>query len=246
MRCWGYNNNAQLGNNSTTSSYTPVTVDLGGQRALQVTLGYYHTCALLATGEARCWGNNVSGQAGSGSTAEIIYTPAAVNLGGQRATQISSDYYHACAVLASGEVRCWGYNDYGQLGNGTTAARTPTPVSVNLGGAQAFQVSTGDYHTCAVLANYEVRCWGYNGGGQLGSGTTNTPQLTPISVAAPGNAGVSQIDADYHHTCAVINLSIYCWGYNGDGRVGDGTYTNRLTPVAVLIRKIDYSNYLVF
>ena len=139
---------------------------------------------------------------------------------------------HTCAILDDGSVSCWGYNYNGQLGDGTTTDRsTPTQTSSLGTGRTAVAITAGAYHTCAILDDGSVSCWGNNYYGQLGDGTTtqrNTP--TQTSSLGTGRTAVA-ITAGAIHTCAILDDgSVSCWGYNGNGRLGDGTNTNRNTP----------------
>jgi len=211
-KCWGYNGYGQLGDGTTTSSNTPVSVS-GLTNAVAIAAGFYHTCALLSDGTAKCWGRNDNGQLGDGTTTNRN-TPVSV-----------SGLTNAVAIAAGG----YHYNGYGQLGDGTTTNRN-TPVSVS-GLTNAVAIAAGGYHTCALLSDGTAKCWGYNGYGQLGDGTT-TNRNTPVSVSGLTNAVA--IAAGGSHTCALLSDgTAKCWGYNGFGQLGDGTTTNRNTPVSV-------------
>ncbi len=252
VRCWGAGSFGALGDGTGESRPTPVPVvqadgagPLTGVAALA--LGNAVSCALLEGGEARCWGSNPTGQLGNGTTSFIEFTPVPVVQapGGEPLKGIQSLHLnglHACALLAGGEVRCWGANDSGQLGDGTTIDRTtPVPVLQAPGGApltnvQAIEV--GGEYGCALLAGGEVRCWGDNAYGQLGDGTT-TDRATPVPVLqAPGGApltGVQSLALGKTHSCALLaGGEARCWGLNVDGGLGDGTTTARPFPGAVL------------
>jgi alpha-tubulin suppressor-like RCC1 family protein len=224
--CWGYNSYGTLGDGSTTSSLTPVTVS-GLSSAVGIDVGYLHACALLGSGAVQCWGYNHYGQLGNGGGGQAT-TPQDV-LGISTAVAISAGDYQTCAVLSGGAVQCWGYNGYGELGNGTyTDAATPTPVS---GITNAVAVSAGNDTTCAVLAGGLVQCWGYNGYGQVGDGTDNDSP-TPVTVVGIHSA-VSVALGDYHGCALLSSGQVMCWGYNGYGELGDGTFNDSLTPVMV-------------
>ena len=144
--------------------------------------------------------------------------------------QVSAGGFYTCGVTTDNRAYCWGVAFYGQLGNGTTAQRS-RPVAV-AGTLRFHRVSTGTYHTCGVTPAYRAYCWGFNADGELGDGTS-TNRLTPVPVA--GGRLFRRVDAGYSHTCGVTypDNRAYCWGYNGNGEVGDGTTTRRLTPVAI-------------
>ncbi len=181
LKCWGQNNFGQLGIGTSgydTSQTTPQLVDLGvGRTAVSLGLGFYHTCAILDDGSLKCWGYNLYGQLGigtSGSTTSQT-TPQSVDLGvGRTAVSVSLGSYHTCAILDDGSLKCWGHNNNGQLGIGSTTTQT-TPQSVDLGvGRTAVSLSLGSYHTCAILDDGSLKCWGYNSYGQLGIGTSGS------------------------------------------------------------------------
>ena len=195
-----------------------------------ITTGRNHTCALLSTGAAICWGSNLNGQLGDGTTANRLTPTEVIGLSSD-VTAISGGREHTCALLATGAVTCWGWNEYGQLGDGTTANRL-TPTAVTGLDSDVTAITAGHNHTCALLATDAVHCWGYNGYGQLGDGTTAN-RLTPTAVTGL-DSGVTAISASRFHTCALLATgALTCWGWNGYGQLGDGTTANRLTPTAV-------------
>jgi alpha-tubulin suppressor-like RCC1 family protein len=230
VRCWGNNYNGQLGDATRAERHAPVAV-FGLQSTVQaITAGRVHTCALTSGGGVECWGWNEFGRLGDGTT-KTRDTPVAVS-GLQSGVQsIAAGWRHTCAVTSAGMVRCWGWNESGQLGDGTTTARlTPVPVSGLSSGVQAL---TGGYrHTCALTSGGGVECWGGNAHGQLGDGTTND-HSTPVAVTGL-QSGVEAIAAGVEHTCALTSGGVVeCWGRNSEGALGDGTADEHLTPVAV-------------
>ena len=235
VSCWGVNYFGELGDGTTTHRNTPTpTSSLGtGRTAVAISSGEYHTCALLDDASVSCWGWNEFGQLGDGTgTSRRTPTPTSSLGTGRTAVAITSGYDHNCAILDDASVSCWGNNGYGQLGDGTTTDRsTPTPTSSLGTGRTAVAISSGAYHTCAILDNASVSCWGRNEYGRLGDGTTtdrSTP--TPTSSLGTGRTAVA-ISSGYYHTCAILDdASVNCWGYNRNGRLGDGTTTNRSTP----------------
>jgi hypothetical protein len=135
---------------------------------------------------------------------------------------------HTCALVQDGQIACWGYNFYGQLGNGTKTRDSTTPIAVpGLGGVTA--VATGQFHTCALADG--VECWGYNGDGELGNGTT-IGSSTPVVVSGVGSF-VGAIAAGSNHTCAWGIIGVACWGSNFYGQLGNGTTTNSSTPAVI-------------
>src|SRR5262249_14623014 len=149
--------------------------------ALAVSAGARYACALQKAGAVQCWGAGPLGQLGAGSSPAVSLGPLTVS-GISTARQLSAGNQHACAVLANGTVQCWGWGPYGQLGNGSLVPSVATPVSV-VGISSAKAVAAGTYHSCALLANGSVQCWGDNTFGQLGDGTGLTH---PVPVLVKG------------------------------------------------------------
>ena len=143
---------------------------------------------------------------------------------------VSQGDHHGCALTATGGVVCWGYNERGQVGDGTTTNRL-TPVQVTGLNSGVTQLVAGDYHTCAITSAGKAMCWGSNYSGELGDGTT-TNRLTPVQVT--GLTGVAQLSAGQGFTCALLDTgAVKCWGKGADGRLGDGLNTNSNVPVQV-------------
>ena len=239
VRCWGYGASGQLGygNRSTIGDdETPASagnVPLGG-KATAIAAGYEHTCALLTTGDVRCWGLSGYGQLGYGNTHNIgdDETPAtAGNVPlGDKAIAITAGKYHTCALLTTGDVRCWGAGAYGQLGYGNTnnIGDDETPASagnVQFGGG-ATAIAAGGTHTCALLSTGSISCWGSGYYGQLGHGNTHNigDRDAPLFAGnVPLGAQATTITAGDAHTCALLTTGdVRCWGSGGNGRLGYG------------------------
>ena len=241
--CWGRGRDGQIGNGAAQDASTPTPVStlglLSGKTVTDIAVGSYHACA-VADGKAFCWGSNTSGQLGNGTTTSSNSPVAALSTGvlsGKTITAISIGSNSTCAI-ASSELFCWGENSFGQLGNGATTSSN-VPVAVNrtgaLSGKSVSAVSLGENHTCAI-ANSAAYCWGYNWWGMLGNGTT-TASSTPVAVSTSGvlsGKSATQISAGLNHTCAIANGAAFCWGYNEQGQLGDGTQLNSSSPVAVI------------
>lgn len=231
VQCWGSNAYGQLGDNSFVIRSAPVAVSGLASGVASVGAGWIHSCALTSAGGVRCWGANFDGQLGNGSTTT---SAVPVNTTGLTAgvAVLSVGQGHNCAVTTAGALKCWGANSYGQLGDGTTTARS-TPIDVTGLGSGVASVATGNGHTCAQMTSGGVKCWGANANGQLGDGTT-TSRLTPVDVSGLPS-GISAIVAGYLSTCAITSSgTMKCWGYNAFGQLGDGTSTQRTTPVDVV------------
>jgi alpha-tubulin suppressor-like RCC1 family protein len=196
-----------------------------------------HTCGVTSDGLAYCWGGNSLGELGIGNNSgpEECNTwfcsthPVAVT-GGLHFRHVSVGIAFTCGVTTDFRAFCWGRNFEGQLGNNTVEAWTGTPTEV-AGGHQFRQIRAGDNHTCAITRTNVAYCWGWNGSGELGNGTT-TQRSTPAPVA--GGRSWLQLAGGYAHTCGVTTgHRAFCWGRNPSGQLGDGTTTNRSRPTAV-------------
>jgi alpha-tubulin suppressor-like RCC1 family protein len=235
VRCWGDGGSGRLGNNSTANSPTPVAVS-GISTATAITAGNDYTCALLTDETVACWGNNSLGQLGDGTTTNR-QTPVPVT-GLTGVTAISAGGSHTCAIVTDGQVRCWGNNAFGQLGDGTTTSSSITVLAmVNHSSplAGATRLSAGGSHTCAILRDPDddFVCWGRNLEGQLGDGST-TSSSTPVPAGDPTMTVPVAVSAGTEHTCDLLGTrTVRCWGNGNSGRLGDGTTTNRSSPVAV-------------
>jgi len=229
--CWGANSEGQLGNGSTDSSATPIAVS-GGLTFVAITAGGFGTtCGITPAGAAYCWGRNGAGESGVGNDSVWYFTTPMAVAGALAFRSVSTGIEHACGVATDGRAYCWGSPSLGNLGNDATAnALVPQPVFGNL----TFAAVTGSwYHTCALSSGGAAFCWGANIVGALGNGATDSSASRPTPVA--GGLTFRSLSAGDYRTCGVTsNGTIYCWGYNADGEVGDGTAgNNRYAPVLV-------------
>lgn len=250
--CWGDNSAGQLGD-GTTAPYrsvptivaAPADGGLSLSQVVQVTTGYLHTCALTSGGQVYCWGDNSQNQLGNGMDAGVLPNSNVPTLVGgssplANVISISAFGYFTCAVLPDSDsvdvATCWGQNNFGQLGNGsTTPTVTPTQVQ-NIGNVDS--ISAGAYHACAVTlstAGRSLSCWGDNGSGQLGTGSDGG-SYAPVPVSnIGGDAGaVLAVSAGGLHTCALLpGGTADCWGDNSDGELGTGGSSPSSVPTAV-------------
>jgi alpha-tubulin suppressor-like RCC1 family protein len=221
IRAWGRNNAGQLGDNTTTQRNTQVQVS-GITNAIAISAGSLHSLALLADGTIRVWGSgNVYGQLGNGTFTGSSNIPIQVS-GITNAIAISAGEHHSLALLSDGTIRSWGYNVYGQLGDGTITNKN-TPIQV-LEITNAIAISAGHIHSLALLSDGTIRAWGANNGGQLGNGTTTFSKSIQTQVFGITNA--IAISAGTAHSLALLaDGTIRVWGSNGSGRLGNGTFT---------------------
>jgi len=190
-----------------------------------------HTCSLTAAGAVKCWGRNDFGQLGTNSGHQDSLVPVQVWGLASGVAAVAAAAEHTCALTTAGGVKCWGFNFYGELGDGTTDSRD-APVNVVGLTSGVAAIAAGGEHTCALTTAGGVKCWGFNGDGELGTGTTIN-HSTPVNVSGL-STGVSSITIADAHTCAVTTAGgAKCWGENAFGEIGDGSLTNRLTPVNV-------------
>lgn len=229
-QCWGLNDYGQLGAVTDDSvSGVPVQVE-GLTGAVAISAGSYHSCALLDDGTAQCWGRNDSGQLGDGT--DVGSNTSVVVSGLTGVVEITSGEMHSCAALEDGSVRCWGNNQVGQLGDGATGnSNVPVVVSGTTGPvSDVVTLASRSTHTCVVLGDTSVRCWGANWRGGLGDGTTS---ISRLAVTVPGLTGVTEVGTGRHHSCALISDgSLRCWGGN-DNQLGNGTNVDSKVPVPV-------------
>ena len=255
LKCWGHNAKGQLGkgnvthlgDNSGEMGDSLTTIDLGTNRTvLDAIGGYQYTCVLLDNSKVKCFGNNSSGRLGIGSTANqgdgsgemgdnLAYTDLGTN---RTATKIFGGYSSVCAILDNDDLKCWGYNNYGQLGKGNTSdlgdgagEMGDNLTAVDLGtNRTAVTLEGGQDHYCAILDNDDLKCWGRGAEGQLGAGNTlwfgNGPgemgdNLPVVDLGT--NRTATQVGTGYSHSCALLdNGQVKCWGSNSSGKLGVG------------------------
>lgn len=237
VKCQGLGISGQLGNAANANSATPVqtaviTGATAGTSASQVVSGLNHSCALMDNGNVKCWGANNVRQLGTPTNeAPSVNQPQDVPNLVNDVQQIASSVDHTCAIRANGDVHCWGANSFGQIGDGTISPFKGATRVDELNG-NAKEVSTGISHSCALMNNGTVRCWGANNYGQLGTGNT-TNATKPVTVAGLPRPAIA-LSAGGSHTCARLDdLTIRCWGRNDRGQLGNNSRTNSTSPVVL-------------
>jgi hypothetical protein len=245
-QCWGNNDFGQLGNGdpANAGSPTPVAVSTLSSGLQAISAGGFHSCAVV-NGAARCWGDNQNGELGNGvpggprlGDSNVPVQVTGLTSGVQA---IAAGGVHTCA-LVNGGVQCWGDNSVGQLGTGvtsTTPSRGPVAVPTLTSGVQA--ITAGTNHTCALLTDGTLRCWGDNTFGQLGLNSDQSAFPTP-SVVTIGAGSLNMIVTGHHHTCADSQGTVWCWGVNDLGEVGvDPTVNGNRRPAPTVLSGLSVS-----
>ena len=240
LKCWGKNNDGQLGVGDNDYRDTPALVDLGLERtAKSIHLMDNHACAVLDNDSLKCWGeNNYHGRLGVGDNNDRN-SPTAIVLGASRT--VKSLYLlenRTCAILDNNSLQCWGRNESGQVGDGTTVSKD-VPTVVDLGTSRTIKsLAMNENNTCAILDDNSLKCWGENFYGQVGVGDFND-RSTPTEVDLGENKTAKAIfisgESDINQrACAILNDDgLKCWGDNNHGRLGVGDIEDRNMPTAV-------------
>jgi alpha-tubulin suppressor-like RCC1 family protein len=231
VKCWGYNKNGELGNGKTADSSLPVEVSGLSNGVAAIGTKEDHTYAVTADGSVACWGYNQFGQLGDGTHISRSVPVAVQGLSGQAAL-VAAGWGHTCVLTAAGGVRCWGNNEFGQLGYGQEAFERLAPVVIPELQSGVIGLSAAGGQTCALSTGGAVRCWGNNIYGQLGDGTSEI-RRSPIAIEGL-EQGVGKVAAGWNHTCAVMGGGeVRCWGWNYYAQLGDETKAAQSRPVNV-------------
>lgn len=226
--CWGFGLSGVIGDGSTDDEQSPVPVS-GGITFASITTHGSHACGLAPSGAAYCWGGDQLILPDSQATIELVPGPVG---GGIFFESLSAGESQTCGVTAAGSAYCWGANGAGELGDGTRLARfTPTAVT---GGVVFARVFTSDFaQACGLAAGGQAFCWGWNIYGSLGFPSTVVDSVRTAPTAVP-NFLFATMALGMYHTCGLtLGGQAYCWGFNDQGQLGDGTTTNSPSPVAV-------------
>jgi alpha-tubulin suppressor-like RCC1 family protein len=197
---------------------------------LTVSAGEFHTCAVHGDHTLWCWGENGNGQLGDGTT-NGSDVPVQESTAASDWAAVTAGYVHTCAIKTTGTLWCWGDNGNGQLGDGTTSD-SHVPVQESTAASDWAAVAAGYNYTCAIKTTGTLWCWGDNGNGQLGDGTTNGSDVPVQETTAASDWAA--VTVGYVHTCAIKTTgTLWCWGNNGNGQLGDGTNNESHVPVQV-------------
>ena len=255
LYAWGSNAYGQLGNGTTTNSSVPVAVKiagtpLAGKTIIQIVAGANHNMVLTSDGAVYTWGWNYHGQLGNNTktnsntivAVQTIGTP----LAGKKIVKIAAGQGHSLALTGDGIVYTWGRNDTGQLGNNaTTDAMLPVAVTVTgtpMNNKTIVEIASGARHSLAIDSNGKVYAWGHNSSGQLGNNST-VNALTPVAVQAPADKNIIQVSGGgwlgASSSALTSNGTVYSWGRDFDGQLGDGTNNDSYVPVITTINLVD-------
>lgn len=243
--CWGLGTSGQLGNNNTInmSVPTPIYMDgvLKGLTIKSISTGAFSTCAIASDNLSYCWGKNNISQLGNNSNVDV-FVPVRVlgPLDGTPVKEISAGEYHACALTFDNDAYCWGWNLYGQLGDGSNNS-SAIPIAIKTDGALSDStisfLKSGKYGVCAISSGSKAYCWGWGVEGQIGNNTTSNSNV-PVAVTTSGALNglmISSISVGDYHACALSSdHAIYCWGADAYGQLGNGLNARSLVPVKVI------------
>lgn len=221
--CWGDNSHGQVGAVASGNAEPPTLVGGLPSKAVSVSCGWYHTCALLETGELYCWGSDSQGQLGSIEVSHFSACPLVVE-STEKWLFVSAGSVHTCAVSESGGVWCWGLGDDGQIGYGNDTMNVGIPTAAAME-EQAVSVVAGTEHTCALDGKGDIWCWGsfVCGATEEGSGSLPCGHKPTLMT---GVSGAYAVDSGTEHVCAVVATGLVCWGQNIRGQLGNGTFSD--------------------
>ena len=250
--CWGPNQRGEVGVDTMVAgpgslALLPRKVVNGDVKFEKIAAGWRHACGIATTGQTFCWGHNSVGELGNGTADTLARRVPTLVAGGHRFVELALSARHSCAIADDGFAYCWGNNQFGQLGDGTTTDRlVPTRVVGNIPftrivTASGFaglstepvptpRVQAGVAHTCGIAVGGGAFCWGWNGNGQLGDGTSTT-RTSPVAVK--GGLPFDELGAGGSYTCGRRGNEIWCWGSNSAGQLGSGAGLNELEPTRV-------------
>jgi alpha-tubulin suppressor-like RCC1 family protein len=236
VSCWGENDFGQLGIGTTEQKTTPTPVP-GLSKVVFLSVGERHTCAVTLDGKTWCWGSNETGQLGVGPPDSTPHPKPAEVTGASPAKKVQAGGNHSCIETLTKTAECWGGNESGQLGDGTTNSRSNPAAVTGLVGVEKLSAGNGPF-TCAVAqapdaGGRSVLCWGKNDQGQIGQPSSVPASSVPLVVQGI-TVDPEKVYVGREHACATLaDLTITCWGANAHGQLGDGKFDTRGTPALV-------------
>ena len=231
--CWGRNRNGELGDGTMINAPSPVRVSGLPGPVTSIDSGERHTCAIVA-GEVWCWGSAGNGTLGPGASADSALPVKVTGLPAP-ALEVSAGDQFTCALTSDGRIHCWGYNEHGRLGDGTTVSHGQPSAVVDDNGIKSdfAHVAAEADHACGVSSAGEAFCWGHDDNGALGNPSAGEESARAIPVVGlPGK--VERIGIGAWHACAVVAGGAFCWGTGNDGELGNGNMTHSTAPVPVI------------
>jgi len=241
VKCWGDNRNGQVGNGDDSGTYIRTLPEdvVGLQSGVKaIATGSEHTCALTESGGVKCWGSDSAGQIGDGPADEepvwndYKFAPVDVTGLGSGVLAIAAGSGHTCALLETGGVMCWGYDENGQVGEGANTDYKPVPVDVIGLPSNVVAISAGYDRSCAITSTGALMCWGRDLFGVLGDPSNSDDMHEPTEMEGL-STGVQRFAAGHQHDCALVTGGVQCWGRNNFYQLGDGTQTPKFTPTDV-------------
>jgi alpha-tubulin suppressor-like RCC1 family protein len=236
LYAWGYNNAGQLGDGTTTDRNSPELITLApGVTPTAIAAGAFHSLAIGSDGRLYAWGSNDQGELGDGTTTEHDSPEVITLASGVTPTAIAAGYYHSLVIGSDGNLYAWGYNEIGQLGDGTTTEHDSPEVITLASGVTPTAISAVYYHSMAIGSDGNLYAWGDNIYAQLGDGTT-TNRLSPEVITLALGVTPTTISAGGLSSLAIgSDGNLYAWGENGNGQLGDGTTTSRGSPERITL-----------
>jgi alpha-tubulin suppressor-like RCC1 family protein len=229
---WGYNPYGQLGDSTLVTKSSPVQTIAGGTNWKQVAAGSFHTAAIKTDGTLWAWGSNFYGNLGN-SDRSTKSSPVQTIAGGTNWKQVAAGSVHTAAIKTDGTLWNWGYNGDGRLGDSTTISKS-SPIQTIAGGTNWKQVAGGYYHTAAIKTDGTLWTWGDNYYGQLGASTT-TSKSSPVQTIA-GGTNWKQVSCGQYHIAAIkTDGTLWNWGRNNNGQLGDSTPTSKSSPIQTIV-----------
>jgi len=225
---WGRNTNGQLGDNSVTHRSSPVQTVAGGTNWKLVSCGGYHTASIKTDGTLWLWGRNTNGQLGDNSVIRKS-SPVQTVAGGTNWKLVSCGGYHTASIKTDGTLWLWGLNTYGELGDNAIVNKS-SPVQTVAGGTNWKLVAGGNYHTASIKTDGRLWLWGRNSSGELGDNTI-TYKSSPVQTVAGGTNWKLVSCGGIHTSCIKTDGTLWLWGQNTNGQLGDNTIANKSSPV---------------